>query len=83
MSTVTKISDFRETTEIDIPRELAHRSADGIDVTLLWSQADDTLWVLVVDTRSGATFVVACGDDRPLDVFAHPYAYAAVRGIAA
>jgi len=63
-------------------RELAHRSGDGIGVSLLWSQPTGGLFVAVDDERSGAGFelVVESGSEA-LDVFHHPFAYAAWRGI--
>jgi hypothetical protein len=57
-------------------RELAQRSNDGIEVALLWSPATDTLTVTVVE-GDGESFDVAVGDAPPLDVYYHPYAYAA------
>jgi hypothetical protein len=63
-------------------RELDSRTNDGIHVRLLWREHDDRLWVEVVDTRAGDAFRVDVeGDERPLDVFHHPYAYAAHHGI--
>jgi hypothetical protein len=63
-------------------RELDHRSNDGIDVRLVWSARDDTVLVLVSDAKTGARFEVGVRDgDSPLDVFNHPYAYAAWLGV--
>jgi hypothetical protein len=61
-------------------RELAHRSANGIDVSLLWDPEQDSLAVLAFDTRDGECLEVEVreGDD-PMDVFEHPFAYAAHR----
>ena len=41
-------------------RQLAHRSSDGVQVTLLWSQSDgiDELVVCVSDIRAGAYFEI-------------------------
>jgi hypothetical protein len=63
-------------------RELAHRSSDGLDVALLWSEPTDSLTVAVLDRRSGTHFelVVETGTEA-LDVFRHPFAHAAWRGI--
>lgn len=59
-------------------RELDSRVNDGIEVRLLWSSTDGRLSVAVNDTRTGQTFSVDVPDDaRSLDVFHHPYAYAA------
>ena len=57
--------------------ELHHRSADGIEVSLLWSRVTNALTVAVEGSRSGTSFEVLAPADRALDVFEHPYAYAA------
>ena len=57
-------------------RELAHRRSCGIDVRLIWDSAGDGLTVEVRDGEA-AVLVVAVGGRAPLDVFRHPYAYAA------
>jgi hypothetical protein len=63
-------------------RELDSRTNDGIHVRLLWCKHDGRLWVEVVDTKAGDAFRVDVhGGERPLDVFHHPYAYAAHHGI--
>ena len=63
-------------------RELDHRSSDGIDVRLLWCARDDRLLVAVSDARTGEAFSVEVRDHaRALEVFHHPYAYAARREI--
>ena len=36
--------------------ELHHRSADGIEVSLLWSRQTNSLTVAVEDSRSGESF---------------------------
>jgi hypothetical protein len=56
--------------------ELDHRSADGIDVFLLWSRATNRLLVAVDDTRSGERFEVQAPAEKALDIFRHPFAYA-------
>ena len=62
--------------------ELIVRERDGIVVTLFWLRATDVLLVTVADHRHGASFeLVLERNDRALDVFHHPYAYAAARGI--
>jgi hypothetical protein len=59
-------------------RELDSRSNDGIHVRLLWRKDDGRLWVDVIDTKAGNAFSLDVHEDeRPLDVFHHPYAYAA------
>ena len=63
-------------------RELAHRAADGVEVALLWYPSNDVVSVRVDDARAGESFELVLGEgDRPLDVFQHPYAYAALRGL--
>ncbi len=63
-------------------RELAFRSSDGTDVALLWHTASDLLSVVVSDHRANERFeLVLDRDDRAMDVFHHPYAYAAHRGL--
>jgi hypothetical protein len=63
-------------------RELDHRSADGIEVSLLWHPSGDFVSVVVSDAKLGRTFeLVLDDDDDAMDVFDHPYAYAAHRGL--
>jgi hypothetical protein len=63
-------------------RELAHRRSDGIDVSLLWSRPAKSLSVVVLDQGSGASFeLVVENGTEALDVFRHPFAYAAWRGV--
>jgi hypothetical protein len=57
--------------------ELHHRSADGIEVSLLWSRRTNALTVAVEDSRSGVSFELPAPAERALDVFDHPFAYAA------
>ena len=58
-------------------RELDSRTADGIVVQLLWSETDNRVFVAVNDQKTGQTFSVEVPDgERPLHVFAHPFAYA-------
>jgi hypothetical protein len=63
-----------ETTDLDF------RTADGIEVTLLWAKAIGRVWVAVRNDHSGEEFEIEVRDtDSPLHVFRHPYAYAAAR----
>ena len=60
--------------------ELAHRRNDGIDVTMVWDSASDQVTVAVEDRKQDARFEIVVGPgERALDVFHHPFAYAAVR----
>jgi hypothetical protein len=61
-------------------RELARRSFDGLDVTLLWTpkrreDGADELVVCVCDTRAGAYFEIPTDPHRALDVYYHPFAH--------
>jgi len=58
-------------------RELAYRANDGVEVVLFWHRPTNALTVAVSDDRSGAYFELAAEPDQALDVFKHPYAYAA------
>lgn len=60
------------------PREeLAVRGSGGALVSLLWRPSDNVVTVVVSDPRRGESFEVAVGSADPLEVFHHPYAYAA------
>jgi hypothetical protein len=59
------------------PRELDSRSVDGIEVTLLWRKRTNNLSVAVNDTRTGEAFTLPAAPHNALDVFHHPFAYAA------
>jgi hypothetical protein len=62
-------------------RELAHRDNDGVEVVLFWHEITDELTVTVSDQRTGAYFELAADPGQALDVFDHPYAHAAFRGL--
>jgi hypothetical protein len=57
--------------------ELADRESDGLHVTLFWDKRHDRLTVLVLDTKNGESFALDAPRDKALDVFHHPYSYAA------
>jgi hypothetical protein len=62
-------------------RELDHRFNDGIDVRLYWRPEDDRTLVAVDDAKTGDAFTIEVRPgQRALDVFHHPYVYAAERG---
>ena len=65
-----------------LTRELLVREADGIEVSLVWRRGADTLAVVVNDERGGTSFELDAPRDRALDVFHHPFAYAAAQGVA-
>jgi hypothetical protein len=63
-------------------RELDHRTNDRIDVWLLWREHDNQVLVSVADQKTGDMFTLEVREgESPLDVFHHPYAYAAFHGI--
>ena len=68
-------------TAFDERRELAHRTSDGIEVTLFWSKPSDRITIAVVDTRSDESLEFDVGRGAALDAFNHPYAYAATRRV--
>ena len=57
--------------------ELAYRANDGIEVVLLWNRATDAASVFVLDSRTDESFTVPAAKENALDVFYHPFAYAA------
>jgi hypothetical protein len=59
-------------------RELDRRLHDRVHVRLLWRAHDDRVIVVVADEKSGEHFSVDVRDDESaVDVFQHPFAYAA------
>jgi hypothetical protein len=58
-------------------RELAHRTSDGIDVTLFWNKPSRRVTIAVLDTRSYDALEFDVEGSDALDAFNHPYAYAA------
>ena len=67
----------------DISRtELVTRELNGITVRLLWSRSTNLVTVAVDDAASDDYFELILDEhDRALDVFHHPFAHAAARGI--
>jgi hypothetical protein len=63
-------------------RELDSRSGDGIHVRLLWCELNGRVSVSVTDTKQREAFTLPVRDgERALDVFHHPYAFAAHHGV--
>ena len=57
-------------------RELDHRSSNGIDVRLMWSESDGRVHVAVTDNKTGEAFTVEVRDgESAAKVFQHPFAY--------
>jgi hypothetical protein len=67
----------------DISRtELASRETNGVVVRLLWNRLKSLVFVAVDDAANDDYFELVLGeDDQALDVFHHPFAYAAARGV--
>jgi len=57
--------------------ELASRTSNGVEVTLMWERRDgiDELVVGVSDSRAGTYFEIPAEPGRALDVYYHPFAY--------
>jgi hypothetical protein len=67
---------------LETMHELDSRNADGLHVRLLWREHDGRVAVVVTDRRTGDEFAIDVRDgESALDVFHHPYAYAAWRGV--
>ena len=64
-----------------IRRELDYRASDGVEVALLWDPRTNALTVAVSDDCTGDRFEFGVESSEALDAFAHPYAYAARRGV--
>jgi hypothetical protein len=62
-------------------RELAHRVTGGVEVVLFWHSGTGAVTTTVSDVRTGSYFEVPVEPSHALDVFEHPYAYAAFAGI--
>jgi hypothetical protein len=60
-------------------RELAHRSSDGIEVSLLWNKPSNQVTVAVLDTRSDEALEFDVDGSAALDAFNHACASAAAR----
>ena len=61
--------------------ELHRRAGGGLEVTLLWRRGASKLIVSVADTMTGESFELPVAREEALEVFNHPFAYAAGRGI--
>jgi hypothetical protein len=62
--------------------ELASREGNGITVTLFWSRSTNLVTVTVADAANDDYFELVLDEhERALDVFHHPFAHAAARGL--
>jgi hypothetical protein len=57
-------------------RELANRSANGIEVTLIWDSAAGSVAVEVFDNSNSKAKTFAVRPDQAMNAFRHPYVYA-------
>ena len=62
--------------------ELESRESNGVTVQLFWSRSTNLVTVSVTDSANGDYFELIVDErERALDVFHHPYAHAAARGL--
>ena len=62
--------------------ELASRESNGITVRLFWSRSTNLVTVTVADAANDDYFELVLDEhERALEVFHHPYAHAAARGL--
>lgn len=62
--------------------ELASRESNGITVRLFWSRSTNLVTVAVDDAANDDYFELVLDEhERALDVFHHPFAHAAARGL--
>jgi hypothetical protein len=62
--------------------ELVSRESNGITVRLLWSRSTNLVTVTVADVANDEYFELVLDEhERALDVFDHPFAHAAARGL--
>jgi hypothetical protein len=62
--------------------ELISRESNGVTVRLLWSRATNLVTVAVDDVGSDDYFELVLDEgERALEVFNHPFAHAAARGL--
>jgi hypothetical protein len=57
--------------------ELASRTSNGLEVTLLWQRDHNNVHVRVIDARTEEAFELTVAGENALEAFYHPYAYAA------
>lgn len=55
--------------------ELDHRSGNGLEVTLLWSERTGSVFVCVEDEAAGTGFDFEVDPADALEAFHHPYGY--------
>jgi hypothetical protein len=71
-----------EPTDETCRTELMSRESNSITVRLLWSRATNLVTVAVADATSDEYFELVLNEHEPaLEVFIHPFAHAAARGL--
>ena len=71
-----------ESTDETWRTELASRESNGITVRLFWSRSTNLVTVAVADAASDDYFELVLDEHEPaLEVFNHPFAHAAARGL--
>jgi len=70
----------KERSPVNVSRELAHRSQDGLEVALLWEPCSNQVSIVLVDDRDGSVLAFPVAANAALDAFYHPYAYAPALG---
>jgi len=60
--------------------ELAIRTGDGLEISLLWSKSAERVKVTVHDQRVGVSFDLDVRAADALSAFYHPFAYVTGRG---
>ncbi len=58
-------------------KELASRTSNGLEVTLVWHRGHNDVHVRVIDARTDEAFELTVAGENALEAFYHPYAYAA------
>ena len=82
---MTTVPDTRTASTADAAhtplRELARRTAGGVEVTLLWNRHDNSVIVSLWNPAQGAYLQFDAELHRARDAFNHPYPYATAKGL--
>jgi hypothetical protein len=71
-----------EATEEPWRTELASRESNGITVRMFWTRSTNLVTVTVADAANDDYFELVLDEhERAMDVFHHPFAHAATRGL--
>jgi hypothetical protein len=71
-----------EATEEPWRTELASRESNGITVRMFWTRSTNLVTVTVADAANDDYFELVLDEhERAMDVFHHPFAHAAARGL--